>query len=123
MDTTCIFCKPEREILLESEDCFAIFDKYPVSPGHILVILRQHEPDYFSLSQDQKAALWDMVDKAKSFLDTNYKPDGYNVGFNLNKSAGQTIFHVHIHVIPRYAGDMKDPTGGVRHAIEGKGRY
>jgi diadenosine tetraphosphate (Ap4A) HIT family hydrolase len=123
MTEKCIFCHPNREIILESEYSYAIMDKYPVSPGHILIIPRRHEADYFNLTPAEKAGLWTLVNEAKTYLDQHYHPDGYNVGFNLNPAAGQTVFHVHIHVIPRYTGDVEDPEGGVRGVVPGKRRY
>ena len=119
----CPFCNISREIILESDMCMAIYDQYPVSKGHVLVIPRRHMKDYFGLSQQEIKDLWVMVEKVKEFLESKYKPDGYNIGFNVGMAAGQTIDHVHIHVIPRYKGDMEDPTGGVRHVIPEKGKY
>ncbi len=119
----CPFCHPDREVILESELCYAIFDKFPVNPGHVLVITRRHEGDYFNLLSEEVADLWSLVEKMKVFLEKEYAPDGFNVGFNVGSTAGQTIDHVHIHIIPRYAGDMDDPTGGVRHVIPERGRY
>jgi len=94
-----------------------------VNPGHVLVISKQHVSDYFDLSDDEVAGLWKMVAEMKSFLQEKFKPHGFNVGFNVGREAGQTIDHVHIHIIPRYAGDMEDPTGGVRHVIPERGKY
>lgn len=89
----------------------------------MLVISRRHIPDYFELTEEEVAALWSMVAEVREYLVCESLPDGINVGFNVGVSAGQTIDHVHIHVIPRFEGDMDDPTGGVRHVIPGKGRY
>ena len=119
----CPFCNPEREIIFRSSHCYAIYDHYPVNPGHVLVIPNRHTGNYFDLNQDEIQDLWDMVSGVKDFLDGKHKPDGYNIGFNVGQSAGQTIDHVHVHVIPRYSGDMEDPTGGVRHVIPEKGNY
>ena len=119
----CPFCNPEREIIFRSAHCYAIYDHYPVNPGHVLVIPNRHTGNYFDLNQDEIRDLWDMVSDIKDFLDGKHKPDGYNIGFNVGQSAGQTIDHVHVHVIPRYAGDMEDPTGGIRHVIPEKGNY
>ncbi|MCB9742235.1 MAG: DEAD/DEAH box helicase family protein [Alphaproteobacteria bacterium] len=102
---------------------FAIRDKYPVSEGHTLVIPRRLVPDWFSASPDEQAALLALVDEVKAQLDAAYQPDGYNVGFNAGVAAGQTVMHLHVHVIPRYHGDMADPRGGVRHVIPEKGNY
>lgn len=107
----------------ETDFCFAIYDKYPVNPGHVLVVLKRHVEDYFDLNAEEVACLWEMVARMRSFLDEEFRPRGFNVGFNVGASAGQTIDHVHIHIIPRYSGDMDDPTGGVRHVIPEKGKY
>lgn len=119
----CPFCNLDRDVILESEYCYTIFDKYPVNPGHVLVISKRHEGDYFNLAKEEVEDLWQLVAKVKHFLEEEYHPDGFNVGFNVGSDAGQTIDHVHIHVIPRFKGDMDDPTGGVRHVIPGKGNY
>lgn len=121
----CPFCAPEaeRELLTESATCYAILDKYPVSPGHALVIPKKHVPDYFDLSAHAKTALWLMTDRVKDLLTERFHPDGFNVGINVGAAAGQTVPHVHIHLIPRYAGDEENPRGGVRHVIPGKGDY
>ncbi len=102
---------------------YAVYDKFPVSEGHILVIPKRHEADYFRLTENEKADLWRLVVQVKDLLEERFHPDGYNVGININRSAGKTIFHVHIHVIPRYEGDMEDPAGGVRGVIPGKMKY
>ena len=119
----CPFCDTTREILLESEMCFAIYDKFPVNSGHVLVIPERHVGNYFDLNQNEMDGLCNMQNDIKSILEQKFNPDGFNVGFNVGESAGQTINHVHIHIIPRFAGDMEDPTGGVRHVIPGRGYY
>lgn len=121
--TDCPFCKIDREIILETELCLVVYDKYPVNEGHVLVVPKRHVSNYFDLEQEEVDSIWQMVNKVKLILDAKYKPQGYNVGFNIGRAAGQTIDHVHIHVIPRYKGDMNDPTGGVRHVIPDKGKY
>ncbi|HOV48014.1 MAG TPA: HIT domain-containing protein [Anaerolineae bacterium] len=122
---TCPFCAPdaERELLTESATAYAIFDKFPVSPGHTLIIPKKHVADYFDLSTHTKTACWLMADRVKMLLTERLHPDGFNVGLNIGLAAGQTIPHAHIHVIPRYAGDVENPAGGVRHVIVGKGDY
>jgi diadenosine tetraphosphate (Ap4A) HIT family hydrolase len=118
----CIFCgKPD--MVIENELAFAHYDSYPVNPGHCLIILRRHVAEYFQATTEEKAAIWALVDEMKIILDKEYKPDGYNVGVNIGKMAGQSIPHVHIHMIPRYEGDMKDPRGGVRGVIPHKQKY
>jgi diadenosine tetraphosphate (Ap4A) HIT family hydrolase len=119
----CPFCNIDRGPLAENKLAFAIPDKYPVSPGHTLVISRRHVVDYFDLSDEEKTACWNLVDRVKEQLETEHNPDGWNIGINTGTVAGQTVFHFHCHLIPRYEGDMKDPKGGVRHSVKGKGYY
>lgn len=119
----CPSCHLTRDVIQESEHCFAIYDKYPVNPGHVLVVSKRHTADYFDLGEDETAGLWRLVAEMRSFLMEEYQPNGFNVGFNVGLEAGQTIDHVHIHIIPRYTGDMDDPTGGVRHVIPEKEKY
>jgi len=116
---------PEAEWLCANELAFAIFDSFPVSPGHVLVITRRVVPTYFDCTAAEQAAVMELVGEVKRLLDERLerKPDGFNVGFNAGAAAGQTVPHVHVHVIPRYAGDMPDPRGGVRHVIPEKGNY
>ena len=121
----CPFCHPEseRELLTESATAYALLDKYPVTPGHALVIPKQHTANYFDLSTRAKTACWLVVDRVKWLLEQRFSPNGCNIGVNVGSAAGQTVSHVHIHVIPRYAGDMENPTGGVRNVIPGGGNY
>ncbi len=116
---------PEAEWVCANDLCFAIFDSFPVSPGHVLVITRRVVPTFFECTAAEQRALMALVGEVKALLDGRLdpKPDGYNVGFNAGAAAGQTVPHVHVHVIPRYSGDMADPRGGVRHVIPGKGNY
>ena len=119
----CPFCHTSQDVIRESEYCFAIYDKYPVNPGHALVISLRHTANYFDLSEEEATGLWKLVAEMRLFLNEEYQPKGFNVGFNVGLEAGQTIDHVHIHIIPRYKGDMEDPTGGVRHVIPERGKY
>jgi superfamily II DNA or RNA helicase/diadenosine tetraphosphate (Ap4A) HIT family hydrolase/HKD family nuclease len=116
---------PEAEWVCANNLCFAIFDSFPVSPGHVLVITRRVVPTFFECTAAEQQALMELVGEVKALLDERHdqKPDGFNVGFNSGAAAGQTVPHVHVHVIPRYAGDMGDPRGGVRHVIPEKGNY
>ena len=118
----CIFCREPR-IILQNDLAFARYDAHPVSPGHCLVISHRHVAEYFHTTRAEKAALWDLVDELKTLLDEKYQPDAYNVGINVGKAAGQSIPHVHIHVIPRYTGDIENPRGGVRGVIPAKQKY
>lgn len=123
--TDCPFCRPEtdREIITELASAFAIFDRFPVSEGHALIIPKKHIASYFELNQHDQTACWIMVNRVRSILEQKFNPDGFNIGINIGKKAGQTIPHVHIHLIPRYTGDVQNPRGGIRHVIPGKGDY
>lgn len=114
---------PESRILFESDEFLIIKDLFPVSPGHMLIISKREASDFFTLSDSERNHLNESIIIAKSLIELEHKPDGYNIGMNCGAAAGQTVFHFHCHVIPRYFGDMKNPRGGVRHCVEGKGNY
>jgi diadenosine tetraphosphate (Ap4A) HIT family hydrolase len=114
---------PAAKILYRNEHFFIIEDGFPVSPGHLLIISNVVKQDYFSLTAEEKHALIDMIEIAKSLILGKYEPDGFNIGMNCGEAAGQTVFHFHCHLIPRYIGDMENPRGGVRHCIPNKGNY
>lgn len=105
------------------EHAFAILDAFPVSPGHTLVITRRHLADVFDLTRDEIGDILQLIVSTRDRIDRTFRPTGYNVGANIGRDAGQTVMHVHVHVIPRHRGDCKDPTGGVRGVLPGKGRY
>lgn len=113
----------ENKKLYKSSHFFISKDSYPVSPGHLLIISNELIEDYFGLSNEAKQELPDVIDEAKKLIETEHAPDGYNIGMNCGKSAGQTIFHFHCHIIPRYEGDLKHPEGGVRGVIPNKMKY
>ena len=115
--------RPPSTWLVSNPLAFAIADAFPVSPGHTLVIPRRVVATWFDATRDEQHALMDLVDEVKVLLDAQHRPDGYNIGINVCAAAGQTVMHLHIHVIPRYTGDVPDPRGGVRHVIPGKGNY
>jgi len=114
---------PKDRIIHQSENFFLIFDSFPVSPGHVLIISNEPKDHFFSLSQTELQGLSAMILKAKEMIEQQYQPDGYNIGVNCGEAAGQTVPHFHCHVIPRYQGDMARPQGGIRHCVEGKGYY
>ncbi len=116
---------PPSEWIASNEKAFAIWDCFPVSPGHVLVITRRPVATWFEADSQEQAVLIELVNIVKQYLDVTLqpKPDGYNVGFNAGESAGQTVMHLHVHVIPRYAGDVEDPRGGVRYVIPEKANY
>jgi len=118
----CPFCR-EPKIVIENELAYADYDSYPASPGHCLIITRRHVAEYFQATADEKAAIWELVDEMKTIIDKEYNPDGYNVGVNIGAAAGQSVPHIHIHMIPRYKGDVENPQGGVRGVIPHKQKY
>lgn len=128
MASECVFCdiekNSEEKILFSSDNFIAVWDSYPVSPGHILLITKEHRRDYFGLNEKECGELNGMIRRAREFiLSRGHSPDGYNIGMNCGRAAGQTVMHFHCHVIPRYSGDVEEPRGGVRHCIPHKGRY
>jgi diadenosine tetraphosphate (Ap4A) HIT family hydrolase len=125
MEEDCPFCTigEHVEVLCKTDIAMAILDSFPISPGHTLVIPKRHVPDYFELTAEEQNELWQLVNRCKLILQDRFHPDGFNIGINVGEMAGQSIFHVHIHLIPRYKGDVKNPKGGVRHIIPGKGYY
>ena len=117
----CIFCNiDKKEILFENELAIAFFDAMPVSKGHTLIIPKRHSENYFELTKEEISAMFELSKKVKEHLDNLYHPDGYNVGFNVNEAGGQSVMHTHMHVIPRYAGDVPHPRGGIRKIVKEK---
>ena len=120
--TSCIFCNPGNA-LLENELAYARYDDHPVSPGHVLVLPHRHVADYFDTTQPEKHAMLELIEAARQLLDSEHAPDGYNLGINCGAAAGQSVPHVHYHLIPRYRGDMGNPRGGVRGVIPDRQKY
>jgi len=114
---------PPDRIFHEDELIRCLWDAFPVSEGHALVITRRHVASWFDASADEQAAVMRGVEIARAEIEKTRQPDGYNVGFNVGEAAGQTVFHLHVHVIPRFRGDVEDPRGGVRWVIPGKAAY
>ena len=119
----CIFCKPDREILAQDRHAIAIYDGYPVSKGHTLVLPRRHLISIWDLEAEEYAACFDLVRTVRAMLESLFSPDGFNIGVNCGEAAGQTVPHAHIHLIPRFRGDVPKPRGGVRNVIPHKGHY
>jgi ATP adenylyltransferase len=121
----CPFCSPdvEQDILLENGPAYAIYDRFPVNTGHILVIPRVHQGNFFELPERTRDACMSLLGDAMKMVSELHHPDGFNVGINIDEAAGQTIDHVHIHLIPRYKGDVEFPRGGVRGVIPDKRDY
>ena len=121
---SCPFCSPDpSRVFYEGKLVVALWDSFPVAPGHVLLIPKRHVPTWFDVTSEERLELIAAIDIARDHILSHYKPDGFNLGVNIGEAAGQTIFHLHLHVIPRYVGDVEDPTGGVRHVIPGKGNY
>jgi len=118
----CPFCSRNEDVLSNAL-AHARYDKYPVSDGHLLVIPNRHVSSYFDLTAEERIAMFELLDEARMLLDKDRKPDGYNIGINVGEAAGQSVWHVHAHLIPRYTGDIDDPRGGVRGVIPEKQKY
>jgi diadenosine tetraphosphate (Ap4A) HIT family hydrolase len=114
---------PADRIVEAREHAFAVLDAYPVSPGHTLDIARRHVADVSELTADEIADIIHLIGSTRERIDRTLRPTGYNIGVNIGRDAGQTVLHVHIHIIPRYPGDCEDPAGGVRGVIPGRARY
>lgn len=124
MNTPCPFCDVESgRIVAENSLAVAVRDNYPVSEGHTLVVPREHKARLFDLPKQTQAAIWQLVGDVCSELQYELVPAGFNIGLNDGAAAGQTVDHVHVHVIPRYKNDVKDPRGGIRWVIPEKARY
>ena len=121
----CPFCRLSRkvEIICETATCVAFYDGYPVSPGHALIIPKRHVASYFDLTNHEREAMNVVLQYVKQKVDERFHPDGYNVGINVGEHAGQSVFHCHMHLIPRYKGDVPNPKGGVRGVIPSKQSY
>ena len=120
---SCPFCNLEREKILETEMSFAIYDGFPVNEGHALIIPKRHTANYFDLSLEEQNDCIELLNRVKETVQEKYNPAGFNVGININEVAGQTVPHVHIHLIPRYKGDVEEPRGGVRGVVPNKKNY
>jgi diadenosine tetraphosphate (Ap4A) HIT family hydrolase len=122
--TDCPFCRLSAERVVDSNaQALAVADAFPVSTGHTLVIPRRHVTSFFELTEDEVSAIFELLRRMTGRLGETLKPGGYNIGVNVGAAAGQTVPHVHVHLIPRYLGDVADPVGGVRNIIRGRGHY
>lgn len=122
--TDCPFCNLNNSRIIQSNThAIAIYDGYPISPGHCLVIPKQHIASFFEATREEQTAILDLLAEIREFLKKEHNPDGFNIGINDGSAAGQTVMHLHIHLIPRYSGDMPDPRGGVRWIFPDKAAY
>ena len=124
----CVFCsivlgQSDSELISESDCSVAFHDSYPISEGHALIVPRRHEVDFFQLGEKERADAWALVDKVQLLLVDRLDPDGFNIGVNVSEAAGQTVAHAHIHLVPRFLGDVEDPRGGIRWVIPNKAPY
>lgn len=122
-EPNCPFCHiPAEQRFYDGTLVFGIWDSHPASPGHALLIPKRHVPTWFDATPEEQAELLSAISTARAAIEKNHAPDGYNIGMNIGAAGGQTVFHLHLHVIPRYAGDVPDPRGGVRHVLPGRGK-
>ena len=120
----CPFCEPSSDrVFHHGERVLALWDGFPVSPGHALVVPRRHVATWFDASREERREMMDAIDVARAAIEARHAPDGFNVGMNLGAAAGQTVPHLHLHVIPRYAGDVEDPRGGIRWVVPERADY
>lgn len=120
----CPFCavKPD-EILIERPLALARRDTYPVNKGHTLIIPRRHVVSFFDATEEERNAMASLLVETRALLERAHRPDGYNIGINDGPAAGQTVMHVHIHLVPRYIDDKADPRGGIRALFPEKAAY
>lgn len=109
----CELCTPDM-VLIEDELAYVRYDNNTLSRGHVLVVPRRHVGNFFDMTAEEKTAVMALLDRAQEIVAQQHKPDGYNIGVNVGRAAGQSRMHVHVHLIPRYTGDVADPRGGVR---------
>ena len=115
----CELCRP-RDVLFESDFAYVRYDNHALSEGHVIVVPKRHVADFFEMSGAEQGSVLALLNRARKFLEEKHSPDGYNIGVNVGKAAGQSRMHVHVHLIPRYKGDVADPTGGVRCVLAKK---
>lgn len=121
---SCVFCSlPPERVIAQNDLAIVIRDGFPVSPGHTLIIPRRHVASFFETTAEERLAMLALLENAKVDLDKEFSPDSYNIGINDGQAAGQTVMHLHMHLIPRYEGDLPDPRGGVRWVIPEKADY
>jgi diadenosine tetraphosphate (Ap4A) HIT family hydrolase len=123
----CLFCDKDNPdantVIAENKYAYARWDNFPVNPGHTEVIPIRHVESFFDLTQEELEAIYDLAKIAKQIINERYEPDAFNIGVNDGEAAGRTVHHLHIHLLPRYVGDVPNPRGGIRHIIPGRGDY
>jgi len=113
----CELCHP-AQLVAENAAAYARYDSNSLAPGHVIVVPRRHVADFFDMTAEEQAAVVALLNEARRLVQAKHSPDGYNVGVNVGKAAGQSRMHVHVHLIPRYAGDVPDPAGGIRCVLK-----
>ncbi|TLM60377.1 MAG: HIT family protein [Deltaproteobacteria bacterium] len=120
----CPFCElAALRVVSANDHAIAIYDGFPISPGHVLIIPKRHVASFFELATEEQGAMLGLLAEMRQLLQKESNPDGFNIGINDGTAAGQTVMHLHIHLIPRYAGDQPDPRGGVRWIFPDKADY
>jgi diadenosine tetraphosphate (Ap4A) HIT family hydrolase len=109
----CELCTPDM-LLFEDQDAYVRYDSNSLSAGHVLVVPRRHVSNFFDMTWEEKTSVLALLDRAKVEVERQYSPAGFNIGVNIGRAAGQSRMHVHVHLIPRYPGDVADPRGGIR---------
>ena len=124
-NVNCVFCQKveDKDYLIENETAFSFLDSYPLTEGHTLIIPKRHISEIFNLDSKEYTDIWEIINATNKSLTDTLSPDGFNIGVNVGKEAGQTIDHAHLHLIPRYKGDIADPRGGIRWVIPDKAPY
>ena len=118
-DDACELCKPDM-VLFEDERAYVRFDNNSLARGHGLVVPRRHVASFFDMTWEEKTSVLALLDRAKGHIEKEFAPDGYNIGVNIGRAGGQSRMHVHVHLIPRYTGDVADPRGGIRCVLANK---
>ncbi len=123
-NTHCPFCRADEDSrFFNSELVKGVWDTYPLNPGHALLVPHRHIARWFDATTAEQTALAAAIEQAKTAIEEKYAPQGFNIGFNDRKAAGQSVPHLHVHVIPRYEGDVPDPRGGIRNIIPARAAY
>ena len=127
MAEKCFFCEFQKEEnikrIIDNRYFYSMYDYNPVSRGHCLIVPKRHIESFFELEKHELESMYELIKETRELIKKKYNPDGFNIGVNNGKAAGQTVFHLHIHLIPRYNGDVENPVGGVRNVIPEKGDY
>jgi diadenosine tetraphosphate (Ap4A) HIT family hydrolase len=117
----CELCRLDQ-VLFEADEAYVRFDNNSLARGHVLVVPRRHVASFFDMTTVEKMRVIELLDRAKAHIEAEFHPDGYNIGVNVGRAGGQSRMHVHVHLIPRYTGDVADPRGGIRCVLAGRAK-